>query len=92
MRARKISTGKYVLVGGQIVQNVHAAWQCYGEYCCIHNPSHHHMVNWAQNFRPDRGIMERICEHGIGHPDPDDPSTDTIHGCDGCCNPSHYNT
>jgi hypothetical protein len=34
--------------------------------------------------------MERICPHGVGHPDPDHVfytkrMTDTIHGCDGCC-------
>lgn len=45
------------------------------------------------HWRPDRGIMERVCEHGVGHPDPDDVKvqaggwTETIHGCDGCCNP-----
>jgi hypothetical protein len=36
--------------------------------------------------------MERICEHGIGHPDPDDRRIRTgedmgDHGCDGCCTP-----
>jgi hypothetical protein len=45
--------------------------------------------------------MERICPHGVGHPDPDDLAyrisiakkmgKDTkylgIHGCDGCCTP-----
>jgi hypothetical protein len=37
--------------------------------------------------------MERICPHGVGHPDPDDAAYHirigqgykTIHGCDGCC-------
>jgi hypothetical protein len=33
--------------------------------------------------------MERICPHGIGHPDPDDPAfknpIEGVHGCDGCC-------
>lgn len=29
--------------------------------------------------------MERICPHGVGHPDPDDTNPDTVHGCDGCC-------
>ena len=70
--------------------SVHASEKCYGEWCCIHNPSPHHMVYWPQNWRYDRGIMERICPHGIGHPDPDDPKTiadlwQNIHGCDGCC-------
>jgi hypothetical protein len=34
--------------------------------------------------------MERICDHGIGHPDPDDIRVrerwdEGVHGCDGCC-------
>jgi hypothetical protein len=86
--------GKWTLVGGQVVQNVHSEEVCAGQACCIHNPSNHHMRNWSMNFRADRGFMERICPrefpgdtgHGVGHPDPDDPFADPIHGCDGCCN------
>jgi hypothetical protein len=59
------------------------------KYCCIHRPSSHHMRTWPQHWRNDRGIMERICQHGIGHPDPDDLTTDRVHGCDGCCNPKN---
>lgn len=72
------------LVGGDKLR-VHDKSKCAHTYCCIHNPSNHHMKNWTQNWRVDRGMMERICPHGIGHPDPDDISTDKIHGCDGCC-------
>ena len=44
------------------------------------------MRDWPQHFRDDRGIMERICPHGVGHPDPDDYlAGDGMHGCDGCC-------
>jgi hypothetical protein len=39
--------------------------------CCIHNPSDHHMRTWEMNWRGDTGVMERICPHGVGHPDPD---------------------
>lgn len=58
--------------------------------CCIHNPSDHHMRSWRQNWRGDKSMMERICPHGVGHPDPDDLSVRTtqwagVHGCDGCC-------
>lgn len=61
--------------------------------CCIHNPSAHHMVDWPMHWRGDRGLMERICPHGIGHPDPDDiaykvsigRTSEGVHGCDGCC-------
>lgn len=81
----------HTLVGGQKLVGVHRRGDCRGEFCTIHNFSDHHMVTWRQNWRPDRGIMERICEHGVGHPDPDDYGGGTksaargIHGCDGCC-------
>lgn len=80
---------EHELVGGQRLTKVHHPNQCLGEWCCIHNPSDHHMVTWRQNWRPDRRIMERMCVHDIGHPDPDDPKTsdeyEAVHGCDGCC-------
>lgn len=66
---------------------------CKGQHCCIHNPSDHHMLDWPVNWRADLNVMERICPHGLGHPDPDDAAHKmrigmdalTIHGCDGCC-------
>lgn len=82
---------------GKGVLRTHGAAQCAGpadesgkSICCIHNPSDHHMIEWPQNWRGDKGMMERICTHGIGHPDPDDLAVRTtewagIHGCDGCC-------
>lgn len=76
----------------------HAKGFCQGDHCCLHNPSDHPMKNLPLWWRSDRGIMERICEHGVGHPDPDgleykwistlDPKyirTELIHGCDGDC-------
>jgi hypothetical protein len=58
------------------------------------------MRDFPQSFRFDRYLMERICPHGIGHPDPDDPKIsmghgdpennyDLVHGCDGCCDGSY---
>lgn len=76
----------------QILYGVHDPSQCAGEYCTIHNMSDHHMREWPQRWRNDRLIIERICPHGVGHPDPDevffytDSITGSIHGCDGCCN------
>lgn len=72
----------------------HSADQCEGQYCCIHNPSPHHMISWPMHWREDKSQMERICPHGVGHPDPDDAAYwarqgkgyKNIHGCDGCCN------
>jgi len=75
----------------QFLVGVHSPEECKGEYCTIHNMSDHHMRSWPQHWRADWGFMERICPHGIGHPDPDEymltvkPELATVHGCDGCC-------
>lgn len=82
-----------ILEGGETVE-AHPPETCAGEVCCIHNPTDHHMRKWKQHWRSDRGIMERICPHGVGHPDPDDLSIreggDNRHGCDGCCKGASY--
>jgi len=77
---------------GQVI-GVHDGHDCRGKYCVIHNPSEHHMVTWPTHWRGDRQLMERLCTHGIGHPDPDHldnipagrRSWESVHGCDGCC-------
>ena len=86
---------EYITGTGQRIL-VHDKKDCKGPYCVIHNPSNHHMRNWPTHWRDDMGIMERICPHGIGHPDPDDIRVKEhdylgIHGCDGCCDPNHKN-
>jgi hypothetical protein len=73
----------------EVIYGVHADGSCLGKYCTIHNMSNHHMRSFPQHWRNDRRIMERICPHGIGHPDPDDPTNNRIHGCDGCCYTNH---
>lgn len=78
----------------QYLTNVHNELECRGQFCCVHNPSNHHMREWPLNWRSDKQVMERICEHGVGHPDPDCAAYLmrtgrgglTVHGCDGCCN------
>ena len=72
------------------VIHTHRAEHCMGDRCTIHKRSDHSMRAFPQHFRTDRGIMERVCPHGIGHPDPDDyavqlSKAEGIHGCDGCC-------
>lgn len=70
-----------------------------GGHCTLHKPSDHHMNKWQINIRMDRYDLcaERMCPHGIGHPDPDwiehrkkyeyeeDWGYLGVHGCDGCC-------
>ena len=90
------SGSQYVTGVGQRLANVHSPGACAGRNCVIHNPSDHHMRGWPTNWRhggfgdimPPH--MERMCEHGVGHPDPDDlafhgSAAIGVHGCDGCC-------
>lgn len=80
-------------VAGGVLTGVHSPNACAGRACAIHHPSDHPLAAAPLNWRADRRIMERLCVHGIGHPDPDDAAyraeafgdTDTVHGCDGCC-------
>lgn len=83
------NTPTATLVGGQHLCNVHPRSECEAP-CPVHSPSSHHMRDWDQHWRDDRCIMERVCPHGIGHPDPDCRAAQEhpTHGCDGCCEPS----
>lgn len=82
-----------IAVGEATLVNVHDADKCAGRHCLVHNPSDHHMRGWPLHWRDDKGVMERICPHGIGHPDPDSAEflesvglgALGVHGCDGCC-------
>jgi len=42
-----------------------------------------HMNHWPHRLRPDLGVVERVCLHGLGHPGPDEAPRE--HTCDGCC-------
>lgn len=81
------------LVGG-MNYTVHAKNDCTNEWCFVHNPSDHHMRKWTQYWNKDREVMERVCPHNIGHPDPDDPKMigehKLPHTCDGCCDPKNW--
>jgi len=73
---------------GVTIKNVHGEDECRTPGACtIHSPSDHGMSGFPQGWRADRGFMERICGHGVGHPDPDErlEGVDAMHGCDGCC-------
>lgn len=71
---------------------IHTKNSCSPGFCAWHNPSDHHMKDWPKIIRMDRQdqLTERICEHGVGHPDPDtlaylNNDWSGAHGCDGCC-------
>jgi hypothetical protein len=73
---------------GNVLVFVHEEGTCHGPACPIHRPSDHPLKGAKQMWRMDKGIMERVCDHGIGHPDPDDYKASAVtrmHGCDGCC-------
>jgi hypothetical protein len=85
----------------QGVLRTHPKGKCHSEVCAVHNPSDHHMRRWPMLWRHDRGLLERLCEHGVGHPDPDhvtyvrekfgevEAKYESVHGCDGCCGRPH---
>lgn len=80
-------------LNGGLLVNVHSRDLCAGRPCCLHNPSDHPLAQAPLRWRDDKGTMERLCEHGVGHPDPDDVAYNrtvlgrdvSVHGCDGCC-------
>ena len=80
---------------GELV-HVHPEQSCAGPGCAIHaRPSNHALMLAPLVWREDRSpqILERMCTHGIGHPDFDSAAyfdsigqaTLKVHGCDGCC-------
>jgi len=62
--------GSTYQVENGLLQNVHSAESCAGPRCPIHTWSDHHMTSWPQRWTDAH--MERVCTHGLGHPDPDD--------------------
>ena len=83
-------TDRVKLENTELWLDCHEPDQCRGTVCSLHNRTQHHMRGWRQDWRTDRYMMERVCFHGVGHPDPDDFSLITgtdkgTHGCDGCC-------
>jgi hypothetical protein len=95
---RPVGTETYRTGTHQVLHGVHDEHLCRGQHCTIHNPSHHPMRDFPTHWREDRYLMERICPHGIGHPDPDHINNlpesrramEAAHGCDGCCRGSDF--
>lgn len=96
----KYSGKMFVSVKGKSAVNaplrtVHPLSACGDRVCIIHRPTNHHMSDWPLIWREDRGIFERVCGHGISHPDPDqgqfwaenNQEWKWVHGCDRCCSP-----
>ena len=90
--ALDLETRDIALVQNGMLTRVHSRSACTGRNCWIHNPSESPLSDRQVVWRADKRIAERICTHGIGHPDPDDVEYNrtigrdtSVHGCDGCC-------
>jgi hypothetical protein len=79
---------------GKQPMRIHAAVVCAGRPCPFHAPSDHPLKDAPINVRFDKhALVERFCEHGVGHDDPDSvawlhsigETWAGVHGCDGCC-------
>lgn len=91
---RILSNSSIQLNERDIIQGVHHKENCTG-YCYIHNKSKHPLRHNPLKINLENGLLERICEHGIGHPDIDylnareesgeDITFMGVHSCDGCC-------
>lgn len=80
---------QHLLELGQVIQT-HELKHCIGQWCVIHRQQPGPWSSWPRYWRSDRRIVERICEHGVGHPAAESYQwyEDLIHGCDGCpCSP-----
>lgn len=78
---------------GQLV-NVHSETACAAYGCAIHDhPTDHPLKDSTLIWREPAGILHRVCQHGVLHPDADSAlylervgqSYKNIHTCDGCC-------
>jgi hypothetical protein len=88
---------KTLLESGQELKH-HVRANCSGN-CCLHGTSVYPSCRTPRQWRNDRGIIEHLCPHGIGHPclagveyamlmaPTEDAIFDVsaVHGCDGCC-------
>lgn len=89
----------YITGTGQPISGVHKANENCEKYGCVmHNPTDHNMITFPLNWNQDKRIMERVCPHGVAHPDPDAiayrerifekayvDAAKSHANCDGCC-------
>lgn len=87
----------HILESGQTVQT-HPRGKCFGTWCAIHSQMPGPWSSWPRLWRGDRGIMERQCPCGVGHPVAEmydyvlnaGQEWILVHGCCGCpCSPRH---
>lgn len=78
------SRPRYTTGVGQVIVT-HAQWSCIGDFCVVHRPMPGPWQDWPTRWRQDRGIMERVCPCGVGHPASEEYQWggDMEHGCCG---------
>jgi hypothetical protein len=92
----RVKDGYAEVAGHEVEVLVHSAEDCrlVNGHCVFHAPSDHPLKNAPMILRLDKqALVERVCEHGVGHDDPDSCAFleealgdwPGIHGCDGCC-------
>lgn len=67
-----MSEATFTFADGTLLERVHPESACAGRGCPLHHPSAHRMVDWPMRWNPTTRAIERECEHGRWHPDPDD--------------------
>lgn len=89
---------KYIDGHGNVLVGVHERSPRCDLGCVIHSPTDR--TGFPTLFRRDRLLVERVCPHGVGHPDVDHlryvawaydrdkAKAEAVHGCDGCCSPN----
>lgn len=97
IKAELTPEGRWI-IGSVQLTSAHSYEACAGSPCVLHNPTRHNLSSYPMLWRDDRGIVERICKHGVGHPDPDEWNFwarrngmyEQVHGCCGCCMPADF--
>lgn len=97
MSDAETTPGGLVALENGVLTNVHEQSECDGRDrwwgCWLHDPRPHSLDRAPVRWRSDRRIAERVCSHGVGHPDPQEiircrevEQRDVeTHACCGCC-------
>lgn len=88
-----LAAGAATRLGHDVVLHHHGPDECWGDWCCLHKPSKHNLSEAPLRWNDNQRLMERLCPHGLGHPDPDGLAAErrigrdpvAAHDCDGCC-------
>lgn len=93
--SKLLDNGDFIVNDKLVLTNIHSPSLCAGQPCVVHNPAVPPSEDVSLHWREDRGIFERICKHGVGHPAVEqlhywrknNMQWMSVHGCcsEGCC-------